>query len=80
MLAVNVALNEGANLNVRSRPELSANIVTTLAAGAQVTATARTANLNWVQVQTANTTGWVTAAFIRPLEGGDLKALPVVQP
>lgn len=60
--AVNVS---DARLNLRAAPSTSAAIVAKLAPGAVVTVQARDESGNWLQVDTAEGTGWVAAEFLR---------------
>lgn len=57
-------------------PNLTLGVVGTLAAGSQVTVVARTADFNWVQLNTPLGFGWVQRDFVTL--SGDTSLIPVV--
>lgn len=74
-----VVVTNGANLNVRSGPSISAALVTKIANGATVTIIGRDENSAWVQIQLSTSdadTGWVAPQYLQ-LDSA-LDTLPVV--
>lgn len=65
-----VALDPGANLNMRRTPDVNAEVIAPILSGTQVVVTARTGDGNWLQVTYEGQGGWIaartdTAVFVR---------------
>jgi uncharacterized protein YgiM (DUF1202 family) len=65
-----VALDAGANLNLRRRPDANSEVIIPLPSGTQVIVSARTEDEKWLNVTFEDQTGWIaaktdTAVFVR---------------
>jgi len=70
-----VALDAGANLNLRRNPDANAEVIIPLPSGTQVIVSGRTADEKWLNVTFEDQTGWIaaktdTAVFVRLLLNG----------
>lgn len=65
VIGASAVIVSDARLNLRSAPSTAAEIVAKLSPGAAVTVQARDESGNWLQVDTAEGTGWVAAEFLR---------------
>jgi uncharacterized protein YraI len=75
-IPVQVRVEGGANLNVRSQPSPTASILTRVPSGTELAAIGRTADSQWLLVRLAdNTQGWVAVQFVTA--GNDVGVLPV---
>ncbi len=78
-VAVGAVTTTGANL--RSQPSTATNVVTSLAAGANLTLTGVTAAGDWYRVALAEGgTAWVWGELVSAADAAALAALPVVDP
>lgn len=56
-----VALDPGANLNMRRTPDVNAEVIAPIPSGTQVVVTARTGDGGWLQVTYEGQEGWIAA-------------------
>src|SRR5690606_12257104 len=59
-----IALDAGANLNLRRTPDVNAEVLIQIPSGAFVIASARTSDAEWLQVSYEGEVGWIASQFV----------------
>lgn len=72
-----VRVSNNASVNLRSGPSTATAVITMVANGTVFAATGRTEAGDWIQVQNAGYSGWISAGLV--VANGDVQSLPVVE-